>query len=278
MKSSSDHREGKTSRGMVGWLVVVLAWLAGGIAILYLLAFFLFGQNYGLQIGYALLLGWVHFLLRTLPEVTLNSSLIVTGIVCSALVIGLGHWFARSVISAANKLRTNALPLWRLRWSVCGYLGVWLVFLVGMAIVGVVHQVGWMASSDVPAIENGNVRYRHIHQQWMVIDLLKSAYRKDREERSNMRSFLSEELLYIDKRYGTSVFDITHFFVIENEESELEGILSFPRVRPLHFKWAAVLDLNGEKRSIDDEKELRAVLHKHRGRLVDVREFAELPE
>ncbi|MGK0190759.1 MAG: hypothetical protein ACI9R3_006589, partial [Verrucomicrobiales bacterium] len=111
---------------------------------------------------WALASGWFTFLQRTLPNITWNGSLVGMGVLCSMIALGLAHGFLRSVIKAGQR--------WRFRWTVCGLMIVGLVFLVGMSVAGVVHQVGWIVGSDEAMIVSNRQRLglMGVHRQRVI--------------------------------------------------------------------------------------------------------------
>src|SRR5688572_7601827 len=74
----------------------------------------------------ALPLGWLNFLKRTVPEVTVNWSGIGMVILCSALILICLH----SLLSALTQKR------FRLQWSVGIFASLWLLFCLIIAVAG----------------------------------------------------------------------------------------------------------------------------------------------
>ena len=113
----------------------------------------------------ALPFGWLAFLKRILPQITMNWDLIGMAIICLAGFLGGSHWFLRWLYGARRNAKSEATvdgdgpveeasssPEWKLVWtaSINGLL--WLCFFIGMSFLGVVHQVGWVAASDEPRV------------------------------------------------------------------------------------------------------------------------------
>jgi hypothetical protein len=100
------------------------------------------GQLWLLQMPYLLVTGWVGFLRRVLPEVTLGWSAIAETVAVGA-VLGVGtHLFLRWVW---RHLR-HEKAVWPVRWSASVVALLVLLFGAAMATVGIGHQVGWLAS------------------------------------------------------------------------------------------------------------------------------------
>src|SRR6185295_7061928 len=104
-----------------------------------------------------LLAGWLAFLARVLPQVTISWSGVGMVVVSSALfLVGLqslcqwlySHWVRQGSAGAEVS--------WRWSWTACLYGVVWLLFLAAMGVTGMVHQVGWLAATREPIyVERG---------------------------------------------------------------------------------------------------------------------------
>ena len=94
----------------------------------------------------ALLLGWLAFLQRVVPgiHVRIDGLLIfvvgfVIAVVCTHIM---AVWLSREVSHRLDVVRT-----WRLRTSVSLVALLLMMFVIGIAVSGVVHQTGWLLSS-----------------------------------------------------------------------------------------------------------------------------------
>jgi prepilin-type processing-associated H-X9-DG protein len=116
--------------------------LATGLVLLVVLAAFL-----TLEAPLALLFGWVPFLMRVLPKVTVDGpSAAVGGIAALLLAFGV-HRIGR------------AWRPWKVRWSLTVVAGICLLFAAGVAVVGAAHQIIWLLTDNRPAVGEG-VSYR----------------------------------------------------------------------------------------------------------------------
>ncbi len=89
----------------------------------------------------ALTFGWVSVLLGVLPRVRVDWVSVAVG--AAALVLfGAGAHFAGR--------RWAAPRPWKVRWTLAAIAGVFLLFAAGVALVGLTHQVVWLATSDRP--------------------------------------------------------------------------------------------------------------------------------
>ena len=99
---------------------------------------------------FVILFGWIPFLERVLPEVKPDGPSVVVGAL-ALLLFGAGvHWFGRSWRGTAN-----LGGRWRIRWTVAIVLGVVLLFTAGISVVGISHQVAWLATSEQPIVGEG---------------------------------------------------------------------------------------------------------------------------
>ena len=107
------------------------------------------GVTFPIDAAFQLVFGWVLFLLRVAPQITIDVSATVTALVCLViLTVGL-HLFLRwlyGTIQRANAHEASA-SRWRTRWT--GMLLALMVsmFLAGISAVGVSHQVVWLFTS-----------------------------------------------------------------------------------------------------------------------------------
>jgi prepilin-type processing-associated H-X9-DG protein len=123
-----------------------------------LLFFGCMGLAFPLQMVAYLLLGWAHYLYRVVPQVEIDKSGAATGVVCLVLLTAGVHLFAgwlydqlRGSKSADDLVDVDR---WRMRWTAWLVGGVLLIFVAGIATVGVTHQTGWLLFSDKPIVSS----------------------------------------------------------------------------------------------------------------------------
>jgi prepilin-type processing-associated H-X9-DG protein len=114
-------------------------------------------------------LGWAAYLARVVPQVKIAWDGVVTGVFCLALfTVGLHQtltWLHGEVQKSgragagAGAERARA---WSLRWTVALVALIVMMFLVGIAAAGVVHQVGWLIASRRSLVEE-KPRYRDVY-------------------------------------------------------------------------------------------------------------------
>jgi hypothetical protein len=97
--------------------------------------------------------GWVLYLRRVLPQITVDWSSTAIAAVCLAgLAAGL-HLFLRWLYGQIVKDRETANSRWQPRWTGMILALVVLLFTSGIAAVGIVHQTGWLISSPEPVMD-----------------------------------------------------------------------------------------------------------------------------
>jgi prepilin-type processing-associated H-X9-DG protein len=104
----------------------------------------------------ALLFGWAVFLNRVLGRMAVDRGTVA---VClTALVL-----FTAGIHAAGRSWRRTAekKPAWSLRCTVAAVAILFVLFAAGVALVGIVHQVGWLAASAEPfRVETVKSRWR----------------------------------------------------------------------------------------------------------------------
>jgi hypothetical protein len=99
-----------------------------------------------LEGGITLLFGWIPFLGRVLPRITVDWPSVWVGVVALTLFAAGVHavgWTTRKPSAPGD-----AVPRWRVRWTISVVALVVLLFAAGISIIGAVHQVTWLARSD----------------------------------------------------------------------------------------------------------------------------------
>jgi hypothetical protein len=119
----------------------VIAW--GGLLALVLLVSFS-------EFARALLLGWLFFLWRVLPQIKVNWGTAAVALTALILFSAGIHWIGSSWYRRTYRGEITPRPKWRLRWSLTIVAGVFLLFAAGISLIGVVHQTSWLATSPEP--------------------------------------------------------------------------------------------------------------------------------
>jgi len=133
-------------RKVVGWIV---GWIVGVGLILIIpscMGLFIPGQAFFIPI----LFGWVSFLGRVIPQVRIKWDLVLTAVLYAFVLILGSHLFLRWMYREIKRHGSGDGAVWRWRWTLSGAASVLLMFVAGMAAIGVTHQVIWLASSPEP--------------------------------------------------------------------------------------------------------------------------------
>jgi len=96
-----------------------------------------------------LLAGWVYFLNRNLPRIEPKLEAIVTAVVGLLLLFLIAHLLLRRFVKRPT-LEGFAQRPWPLRATGALVLAVVLLFVAGVAAIGLTQQTQWMFNSDMP--------------------------------------------------------------------------------------------------------------------------------
>lgn len=100
------------------------------------------------QPGRTLLFGWIEFAMRVLPEVQVNWSLVLIGIVSFAGIVFLIHHLGDWLLT--QRPQSSGQGKWRFRSSLSISLLIVVMFCAGLAAVGITHQTAWLIRSPKP--------------------------------------------------------------------------------------------------------------------------------
>ena len=110
-----------------------------------------------LQLPFYTLFGWLVFAIRTFPSVTVEWVAVAVAAGAVVLLIAVAHplacWLCTSGQSAAEPPRQ-----WRFRWTLAGVLSILSIFAAGIAMIAIIHQAWWLASSREPIFASGGFR------------------------------------------------------------------------------------------------------------------------
>jgi hypothetical protein len=108
-----------------------------------------------------LAIGWAPFLYRVLPEMTVNWGGLATAVACLAGLAAALHsfcgWLYGQILRAKYPDRA-AEKRWQPRWTAGLLAVVILMFVAGIAAVGLTHQTVWLAIAPEPLMEIKSVR------------------------------------------------------------------------------------------------------------------------
>jgi hypothetical protein len=115
-----------------------------------------------LEVIGGLTLGWLGYLARVLPQVMIAWDGVATAVVCLALfTLGL-HRLLRWLHGGIRRAAGWTVRSWSLRWTISLVVLVVVMFMVGMAAAGIVHQAGWLIASRRSFLEQRTslIRFR----------------------------------------------------------------------------------------------------------------------
>jgi hypothetical protein len=125
----------------IQWGIAIL----GAMFFLSCLGFFL-----PIEIAFFLVAGWIFFLIETLSRMQIDWPATWTALGAFALLLVGSHWLLSSLCRADNSdTATSAWP-WRRSMALC--FVVVISFAAGTAMVGITHQIAWLATSPEPLV------------------------------------------------------------------------------------------------------------------------------
>ncbi len=103
-----------------------------------------------------LVFGWIPFLARTLPRMTVEP--VAIGVAIGSLIsfAVLLHFLARGFTAQIRPSGTQKSSVWRWRWSLAMVGLVFLLVSSGLALTVSVHQIVWAFGSGEPLVTNGS--------------------------------------------------------------------------------------------------------------------------
>lgn len=222
------------------------------LLILFVLILPIFGKP-----GFTLLFGWIGFLQRVVPSITVNWNGIGMVVLCSGLIIAATHWLC-GWIYAHNTPQQDSR--WRWRWSLSLYAGLWLLFIAAMGVTGFVHQVGWLMSSKEPLMrERNSYATSRMLMREVSMQILVAAENTDWNLASARQEFVSDSARLTSRRQP---LEELHVLFIPGEQGRMTAAILFPRDRAQNERTGFILVGKEAARSVEEYpmKELQAVL------------------
>lgn len=148
---ASATSSGSPSKRRPWWRVALSAigWVFGILFVLFLIGGS--GAIFLVEIPFLLGFGWIPFLRENLEAMQPNWLLVAEAGACvAALAVG-GHYFARWLWR--EMAPEGGLP-WKARWTVLGLSTVLLLFVAGIATIGLTHQATWLFNAPGPMVED----------------------------------------------------------------------------------------------------------------------------
>lgn len=128
------------STGALRIIRILLRWFLRLVLVLFLLAILTsIVEPFVFEVPIRLVLGWLIFLSKTVPQVQLNAGAIASAVVCLAAAMWGLHCFAGWI----TKLRASPM-VWKGRLTLAVTALGLLLFSSAIAGIGIVHQLGWL--------------------------------------------------------------------------------------------------------------------------------------
>lgn len=235
------------------------------ILVLFLLMFLLAGMGSGfVELIFNAVFGWVMFLQRTLPQISLNWSLIGLAAMACLGILGLTHWFLGWVTKAKNGDFS-----WPVKWTISAVIGLALLFLVGMSIGGIAHQIGWMTTSAEPLFERKSKRFYDMINMKQVALAIRIASEDEKGNLDNVRKALwtSPNVYFNQNKTAPSFPQTYHVLIITKPDGTIEGAIIFPRSIASQKIAGALLASNENDWDYTAADKLGFLLEKYKGRL-----------
>ena len=109
----------------------------------------------------AITFGWVMYLYRVVPRVSIDGAGILTAVLCLALFVAGSHAFLRwfhGQFQAAIAPKDQEVPPWKARWTVALSASILLLFVAGISAAGIAHQLGWLLTSGESLLSHDGAR------------------------------------------------------------------------------------------------------------------------
>jgi hypothetical protein len=116
-------------------------------------------------VPWTLAFGWVGSLRRLLTDLAPVSGVPIMALIGLLILVIGTHWFCAWLhqgLQPADFVDGANAPGWPWKWTLALHGGLWLVFFAVMGLVGIVHQVAWMAASGEPVFvsRTGRIKAR----------------------------------------------------------------------------------------------------------------------
>ena len=202
------------------------------------------------QLGIILLFGWIRFIHDVWPKITWQWGSIFTGISCAFLILFLGHqflnWLSRSIATARGKDFR-----WPWKWTACGLGAITLCFLIGMAIAGAAHQIGWIAQTEESLYESDFQKFAPYHQMSDMSRVL-GQWLNDTQ---TVTSFRTNICAYVNETQrispGLLKLESFHILILADSAGTVESVLIFPRDAQSRKKLGGELVTSSNSRQIN---------------------------
>ena len=210
------------------------------------------------QLLYRLPWGWIGFLRRTLPEVTINWGgvgwvLLVSGIVLAGL-----HWLCGWLYARVRAGGGDTAPArhWPWRWTLATYAGFWLLFSVVMSAAGLVRHVGWLLDFKAPLyVERAQP---HAELRLAAFQIEMALQEGDGRLAQTRAAFFAADDPKSARR--PSVWERHHTLFFTGRDKNLTAVVVFPRDLKAFAQAGLAVIRNGETAEFQSWTNLSAIL------------------
>lgn len=174
-----------------------------------------------LEIIFRVSFGWIFYLWRTLPKVSLDIGTLFFSLACLATAsIGL-HSFLRWFYS---QLKSSQGQIWKARWTGAFVGLVTLTFATSIAAIGVIHQTTWFLKGPIGSFnwgfnKNLKIRVRNIAS---IREIEKMSF-NEKISAQEIRKVLGSDPSLLN------VYEDLHFLVIDDGEGKVKALVVFKR-------------------------------------------------
>jgi prepilin-type processing-associated H-X9-DG protein len=98
--------------------------------------------------------GWISFLWRVGPQIEVDWGSALIGGVCLAAFTGGLHGFLRWFYGAIPRSSETRRRVWHWRWTVGAVAIIVMLFVAGISMVGITHQLAWLATAKEPLMSS----------------------------------------------------------------------------------------------------------------------------
>lgn len=243
-----------------------IVWIFVGIAIVVLILS-VFLSYRGFTICTALATGWFSFLQRTLPRLTWNWDLIGLAILSAAIILFIGHKLLSGLsknIAAARGTQWR----WPWKWTWSSLVALLLLFLVGMAVGGTVHQIGWIASSPEPWFEKKPFSFVDVNNMKQIQLAFRIAYEDEGGDLGKIRAVLWDSKSdYLPSRDKALSMLQKYAVLVVVQKDQSPGVIIFPREPILRNRIGGFYSWGDEGGSLRS-KELSEFIKLHQANLL----------
>jgi hypothetical protein len=201
----------------------------------------------------ALAFGWVAFLIRTLPEITWNWDIMGLAVLCVVIILFLSHrllvWLVSRVAAASGKSWQ-----WHWKWTWCGLSAVFVFFLVGMSVGGMVHQIGWLMTSREPLYEVKGNAYRSIMDMKQLELASAIAASETNHNLAAFRKTYAETASWFRSYNGKMWPECYEVFFVVTTNEEVTDVLVFPRDPGRRKQVGGIFTGNSSGNSVSSEQ------------------------